>query len=87
VQDYIPGGIEAAAELEAVLAAFDRKFSDFDAIYDFGAGRSCAAARSRQGQAWCRLRWERRRRPGHRMGPGEPGVDQVEGFQLPAAGA
>jgi hypothetical protein len=40
VQDYIPGGIEAAAELEAVLAAFDRKFSDFDAIYDFGAGRS-----------------------------------------------
>jgi SAM-dependent methyltransferase len=38
VQHYIPGGIEAADELEAVLAKFDRKFSDFDAIYDFGCG-------------------------------------------------
>src|SRR4051812_23953124 len=38
VQHYIPGGVEAADELEAVLAKFERKFSDFDSIYDFGCG-------------------------------------------------
>jgi SAM-dependent methyltransferase len=38
VKHYIPGGIEAADELQAVLAKYDRKLADFDSVYDFGCG-------------------------------------------------
>jgi SAM-dependent methyltransferase len=38
VKHYIPGGIEAANELAAVLGRHGKSFEDFDAIYDWGCG-------------------------------------------------
>jgi SAM-dependent methyltransferase len=38
LEHYLPGGEEAADELEAVLRKVDRSFADFESIYDFGCG-------------------------------------------------